>query len=219
MQKTNFFPALGLAVFLVFACHPTTAIAVDPSPSATPLGVRIEKGGATFSVWAPNASDVGLVGDFNGWIEQPLVKNEKTGYWRGFAVGAVANQEYQYKIRWVGNGEGRLKNDPRADWIQNGRSVIYDHDAFDWGKEGFVPRDDITGLVYELHIGAFYNPSPKTKRVATFDDAILKLDYLQKLGVDIIALMPINEYPTATSWGYNPEYLFAVENDYCGPDG
>lgn len=96
--------------------------------------------------------------------------------------------------------------------------MIYNHAAFDWN--GTVsPLTGSTGLVYELHVGTFNNPSPKTRPVATFDDAIQRLDYLQQLGVEIIALMPVTEYETATSWGYNPAYLFAVENDYGGPDG
>jgi 1,4-alpha-glucan branching enzyme len=185
---------------------------------AAPLGVQLTESGAQFGVWAPNATAVSVVGDFNGWSEAPLERDADTGYWTGAVVGATAGQEYQFLIRWPGNEAGRLKNDPRADWIRNGRSVVYDHSAFDW-EAGFVPRTASTGLVYELHIGTFNNSSPRTKTVATFDDAIQRLDYLQELGVEIIALMPVTEYETTTSWGYNPAYLFAVENDYGGPDG
>jgi 1,4-alpha-glucan branching enzyme len=218
-MKFLMIPRAACLAAMFFLMHQThRACAESAFNSMAPLGVFLEEGGATFRVWAPNASEVTLVGDFNEWSEQVLVEDRNTGYWSGFAPGAKADEEYQYVIYLPGNERGRRKNDPRADWIRNGHSVIYDHAAFKWG-EGFIPRHDTTGLVYELHIGAFYNPSPKTNRVATFDDAIRKLDYLEKLGVDIIALMPINEYLTATSWGYNPEYLFAVEHDYGGPDG
>lgn len=186
--------------------------------SGDQLGVQLDGDGVHFGVWAPNATAVSVLGDFNDWSEQPLNKDSATGYWSGSVMGASAGQEYQYLIRWPGNETGRLKNDPRADWIRNGHSVIYDHTAFDWGAD-FSQQSGSTGLVYELHIGTFNNPSPKTQPVATFDDAIQRLDYLQQLGVEIIALMPVTEYDSATSWGYNPSYLFAVENDYGGPDG
>lgn len=73
--------------------------------------------------------------------------------------------------------------------------------------------------MYELHVGTFYDPDPNDGRPGTFYDAISRLDYLRRLGVNVIALMPVNEFGGAYSWGYNPEHLFAIEDSYGGPDG
>lgn len=71
-------------------------------------------------------------------------------------------------------------------------------------------------VIYELHIGTFN--STGVNQVATLENAIEKLDYLNKLGINVIELMPVMEFPLDISWGYNPSHLFAVESAYGGPE-
>ncbi len=188
-----------------------------------PLGATINRSGSTvtgvtFRVWAPNATSVAVRGDFNGWGETAMTKDQATGYWTATAANARPNQEYKYFLRWNGNPSGTWKQDPRAVWVRNNNTVIYDHTAFDWGNHSRPVIPVSRQVMYEMHIGSFYDPNPNNGRPGTLDDAILRLDYLQKLGVNVLALMPVNEFGGDFSWGYNPEHLYAVESSYGGPD-
>jgi 1,4-alpha-glucan branching enzyme len=75
-------------------------------------------------------------------------------------------------------------------------------------------------VIYEMHVGAFYDPTPLSGGPGKFTDAIAKLDHLSNLGINAVELLPIAEFPTDNSWGYNPSDMYAVEtNGYGGPDG
>lgn len=74
-------------------------------------------------------------------------------------------------------------------------------------------------VIYELHIGSFvFDPASAHKR-ESFASAIGKLDYLRDLGINAIEVMALAEFDGDISWGYNPAYIFAIEDEYGGPDG
>ena len=197
------------------------------------LGSTVNKSGAavtgvTFRVWAPNALAVTVAGEFNGWNTSANALSREAGTpWNGIWTTTVAaarpGQAYKYLIT-PSAGAAVWKKDPRARQVRtqnNGTqaSVVYDKDAFDWAGDRFEPPWPNEIVMYELHIGTFHDPRPGDGEPATFDDAILRLPYLQSLGVNMIALMPVNEFGGRHSWGYNPTDLFAIEESYGGPDG
>lgn len=197
------------------------------------LGATINKSagaitGITFRVWAPNALAMAVAGDFSAWSSatNQMVKEAGTpwnGVWTATVAAARPGQAYKFHIT-PSSGSPVWKKDPRARQVRtqsDGKqaSVIYDKDAFDWAGDSFEPPWPNDIVMYEMHIGTFYDPKPGDGEPATFDDAIRRLDYLQSLGVNMIALMPVNEFGGRHSWGYNPTDLFAVEESYGGPDG
>ena len=90
--------------------------------------------GVTFRVWAPNATNVVVRGQFNDWGDLAMTKDPATGIWTVSSSAAQTGQEYKYFMQWPGNSAGAWQNDPRALWIRNGNSVIYDHNAFSWSN-------------------------------------------------------------------------------------
>lgn len=77
-----------------------------------------------------------------------------------------------------------------------------------------VPIEDL--ILYELHIGSYHAPDGPP---GTFADATARLEHVQNLGANALAIMPVHEFPYDLSWGYNPQDLYAVELAYGGPEG
>jgi 1,4-alpha-glucan branching enzyme len=177
--------------------------------------------GVTFRVWAPNATSVYLPGQFNGWstsatqLIQEQTNGVGGGIWSADVAGVTNGSKYKYFLN------GNLwKQDPRARLVNysgsGGNSIVYDPTAFDWAGDNYSPPALSDLFIYELHIGTFPSSSVPSKFVA----ATNKLDYLKSLGVNAVEVMPIAEFPTDVSWGYNPAQPFAVENiGYGGTDG
>jgi 1,4-alpha-glucan branching enzyme len=171
--------------------------------------------GVLFRVWAPHAQFVSVIGTFNNWDKHanPMASEGK-GYWYQDIENAKAGDEYRYFLK---NGDFEVTRiDPYAREVTNsvGNAVVYD-ERFDWGDDEFhlPPINEI--VVYEMHVGTFGDG--KDDRVRTFQAAAEKLDYLQRLGVNVIEVMPVAEFAGDRSWGYNPAHLFAVESNYGGP--
>jgi len=186
--------------------------------------------GVTFRVWAPNAASVSVPGQFNSWstTATPLGKDLTNGVWNGgwsVDVKGVTNGA-QYKYYLSHAGTNFWKNDPRARKVASSGSsdsdndLVYDPTAFNWTNDSpvLVPLNDL--VIYELHIGTFYNPNSSGSVPGKFTDATNRLDYLKSLGASAVEVLPIAEFPGYQSWGYNPADLFAADNyAYGGPDG
>lgn len=186
------------------------------TPASQPgMGAILYDQGTAFRVWAPNADQVFVSGDFNEWSETagPLA-SEGNGYWSADIPGAKAGDEYRFLII---NGEQKLwRIDPYARQVTNsvGNSVIYDP-RFDWGKTQFQMPPWNKLVIYEMHIGTFHDKPGGP--AGTFDSAVKRLKHVHDLGVNAVQLMPPMEFPGGFSWGYNPSHPFAVESDYGGP--
>ncbi|MEL7626725.1 MAG: alpha-amylase family glycosyl hydrolase [Anaerolineaceae bacterium] len=180
-------------------------------------GSIVYAGGVAFRVWAPYADAVGIIGEFNQWVEGThQLENEGTGYWYIDVPGAKAGQEYKYVIQY--QGERLYRIDPYARQVTNsvGNSVIYDPKSFDWQNDLYQlpPHNEL--VIYEMHIGSF--TAGENRMPGNFKEAVGKFDHLKQLGVNAIQVMPIAEFPGDYSWGYNPANIFAVETTYGGPD-
>jgi len=172
----------------------------------------------TFRVWAPHAEKVYVIGSFNEWNKTatPLGR-EQNGCWSIDVTGAKAGDEYRYLIHGPKGELSRI--DPYARKVTNsvGNAVIYDPRAFDWHGDNFRTASWNELIIYELHIGTFN--VKEANQPGTFASAMEKLPYLKNLGINVVEVMPVAEFPSDFSWGYNPSHPFAVKSIYGGPDG
>jgi 1,4-alpha-glucan branching enzyme len=183
----------------------------------TGMGALPHANGVGFRVWAPHADAVYITGSFNQWSQagQPML-NEGAGYWYTNIASAKIGDEYRYRIV---NGDREFSRiDPYARQVTNsiGNAVVHDP-QFDWQGDDFrlPPINEL--VIYELHLGTFNDT--KDERSSGLEETAQKLDYLKRLGVNVIELMPLAEFGGYTSWGYNPSCIFAVEGSYGGAIG
>lgn len=191
------------------------------APSTRPyMGATPYAGGVTFRVWAPFASDVQVQGDFNKWKPGTNLFSEGNGYWSVDVPGATVGEQYNFLITIAASGLLLTHVDPysRAFKTRGGPSLIAASDT-DYPETSYTTPAWNELVIYELHIGTFAIDKGPPQLGGTFNSAATKLDYLKDLGINAIEIMAAGEFETDTSWGYNPAYIFAIEEQYGGPDG
>jgi 1,4-alpha-glucan branching enzyme len=190
---------------------------LDEQVQVNGMGAIVQPTGVFFRVWAPNATEVSVVGSFNNFEkDKNQLQGEGNGFWAGLIDGAKNNDEYKYVLQ-TPSGE-LYRNDPYARLVTSsvGNSVVYDHTTFEWGD---TPYDMPTWnklVIYELHTGTF-NVKEEGKPGDMYG-VIEKLPYLRDMGINVIEVMPPFEFPGGYSWGYNPSQPFAIESEYGGPN-
>lgn len=181
------------------------------------MGAIPYDGGVAFRVWAPHAEAVFVTGSFNDWSPDahPMVRAEG-GYWYADIPAIAVGSEYRYRL--VNGDQQLLRIDPYARQVTNsiGNAVVHDP-HFDWAGDDFHLGAINELVIYEMHLGTFHDA--EDGKSDKFAETIEKFDYLKRLGVNVIELMPLAEFGGFTSWGYNPSCVFAVESDYGGPLG
>jgi 1,4-alpha-glucan branching enzyme len=201
-------------IFLVVGGKPIGANAQTFSTRAG-WGSTPYSTGCTFRVWAPNATTVTVAGQWDGYsttanplFHDPVYTQGTSWVWSVDVPGVTNTLQYKYYI----NGN-TYKQDPRgrAEVSATGNSIIYNTTNFNWAGDNFTAPGLSNAVVYELHIGTFATPG-------TFLAATNLFPYLQQLGINVIEVMPINEFPCCESWGYNPSDIFGVDSTYGGPD-
>ena len=177
--------------------------------------------GTGFAVWAPNASGVRVVGDFNGWngLAHPMRSLGASGVWELFVPGVGEGTRYKYEIA---TRDGRIlqKADPlaRACEVPPATASVVErsthtwHDA-DWlaARSGHSAHDRPMS-VYELHL-ASWRPGLTYRELAVELPA-----YVQDLGFTHVELMPIMEHPFGGSWGYQVTGFYAPTSRLGSPD-
>jgi maltooligosyltrehalose trehalohydrolase len=170
------------------------------------LGANVMKDGScSFLVWALNAKDVTLEIEGPRACQVPMAAIDR-GYF--YCVTRAPNQaRYFYLL------DGKKKRPDPASKYQpegvHGPSQVW-YDSFEWTDFhwGGLPLTD--AVLYELHVGTF---TPE----GTFDAVIERLPSLKLLGVTLVELMPIAQFPGERNWGYDGVYPYAVQNSYGGP--
>ena len=186
------------------------------------LGAHVTPGGVRFAVWAPNAREVSVVGDWNGWqvAADPLQPEGVSGIWAGVAPGAQAGACYKIAIVEA-SGTLSMRADPmarRCEAPPANASVVVAPSQHAWADdEWMAARPDQQGLgqplrIYELHIGS-WRPGLGYREMAE-----PLADYVSQLGFTHVELMPVAEHPYTGSWGYQVTGYFAPTARWGTPD-
>ena len=190
----------------------------------------LDKKGYYFAVWAPNATSVSVVGDFNNWDTNahPLfVRLEKSGIWEGFIPGLKEYENYKYYI--IGfEGAKIYKGDPFArHWelrpFTSSKTKDIKHRWND--KEWMDKRKKNNSLdspwsIYEVHLGSWMKPVPDDEdSFNSYKKNIeLLVPYVKKMGFTHVELMPVMEFPYDGSWGYQGAGYFAPTSRFGIPE-
>lgn len=192
---------------------------LDHIHPGTPMGANLIADGATFRVWAPGAHSVHVIGDFNNreLNDAGLLNRDDRGHWMGFIPGVRDRHRYMFYV--VGDGGKDPKRDPYARELQSpfpGECVVRKPD-FPWHETGYVTPQFHDFVIYQLHVGTFFTPNLPEKG-GTFLDAARKIPHLSELGVTAVQLMPIQEFQTQFSLGFNGTDYFSPEMDFAVED-
>src|SRR5436309_5617760 len=185
--------------------------------------------GVYFSVWAPNALRVSVVGDFNGWDGRvdPMRKLIGSGVWELFLPGIKQGAHYKFEIR-TQTGALLLKSDPFAFVNQHGKStasLVYDLERYTWNDGAWMesrrtrnwPRSPIS--IYEVHLGSWRCKTEEGNRHLSYlEFAETLLPYVLEMGYTHIELLPVAEHPFEGSWGYQVTNYYAPTSRFGTPD-
>jgi len=177
--------------------------------------------GVLFSVWAPNAERVSVVGDFNDWdgLHHPL--RRRGHVWELFVPEAVAGTRYQFEIRVRGTGELLRKSDPYGRCFELRpavASIVVGNAAYSWRDEVWMSRrrrqnwSQAPLSIYEVHLGSWQRNNGEYLSYQELAHRLVA--YVVSLGFTHIELMPITEHPLDASWGYQPTGYFAPTSRY-----
>lgn len=177
--------------------------------------------GVSFSVWAPSAKAVRVVGDFNGWngATAPMRSLGESGVWELFVPGAGEGARYKYEIEYQ-DGSLHQKADPmaRATEVPPSTASIVTSSHFSWDDDEWLAQraasDPHSGpvSVYEVHLGS-WRPGNDYRSLAE-----QLIGHVKYLGFTHVEFMPLAEHPFGPSWGYQVTSYYAPTSRYGTPD-
>ncbi|GGM86974.1 1,4-alpha-glucan branching enzyme GlgB [Dyadobacter beijingensis] len=195
------------------------------------LGAHIRTAGDAaethFAVWAPNASQVSVIGSFNGWEQNanPLtVREDGSGIWEGRITGVEKGALYKYFIRSA-NGYEVEKGDPYAIYWETPprtASVVWDLD-YEWTDQTWMEKRAEPALqkplsIYEIHLGSWRRVHEEEGRFLTYRELAAQLpEYCRYMGFTHVEFLPVTEHPFYGSWGYQVTGYFAPSSRYGTP--
>ncbi len=177
--------------------------------------------GTHFAVWAPNASRVSVVGDFNGWDGRCHVMRLRgqSGVWEIFLPGVDDGEAYKFELLGPDGGLLPQKADPfgfGAEHPPKTASIVRRLGVHAWGDARWMAsrearqRTDRPISIYEVHLGSWRRvPEDGNRPLSYLEHATQLVGYARDMGFTHIELMPVSEFPFDGSWGYQPVGLFA----------
>jgi len=202
-----------LHIYKILGAHPKAIDGID---------------GVLFSTWAPNASRVSVIGDFNDWDGRvyPMRSRGNSGVWELFIPGLSSETLYKFEIRNHHSEEILSKSDPYAQQLElrpRTASVIKNDSHYDWQDQTWISnRDKYEWLheplsIYECHLGSWQRD--KNGNFLNYRElAHLLVEYIKETGFTHIELLPITEHPLDASWGYQTTGYFSPTRRFGDAD-
>jgi 1,4-alpha-glucan branching enzyme len=188
------------------------------------------KSGTYFAVWAPNATQVSIVGNFNDWKDGEhslFVRLDRSGIWEGFIPGCNKGEVYKYSIHGF---QGKLiqKGDPYAHYWEKKpltASITWNFD-FKWNDQHWMnKREEHNSLhspytIYEVHLASWMRPDPFNEEsyFSYWEIAERLVPYVKDMGFTHVELMPVMEFPFDGSWGYQGTGYYAPTSRFGHPE-
>ena len=181
----------------------------------------VDGGGVRFAVWAPNATGVSVVGDWNFWSEgaDALKPVASSGIWEGIALNATEGQRYKLAVAGA-DGITRLKADPYATYAEvppENASIVY-RSGYAWSDDAWLEQrratDPLTQpfSVYEVHAASW-------RQGLGWRDLADELgEHAEALGFTHVELLPVMQHPFGGSWGYQVTGFYAPQATLGTPD-
>jgi 1,4-alpha-glucan branching enzyme len=198
----------------------------------TVLGAHPGPGGTVFRVWAPNALEVQVAGDWAGWdgSRHPMQRAADSGIWHVEVPEASVGSQYKYRVRGA-DGAWIDRADPlafHAERPPSTASIVWDS-THQWGDDAWLaeratrqPVDEPMSI-YEVHLASWRKHLTERGpggRIYTWDDLTESLvPYVKDLGFTHVELMPVMQHPFGGSWGYHVTSYFAPDSRFGDPDG
>ena len=183
--------------------------------------------GAAFSVWAPNAKAVSVIGDFNNWDARrsPMRRLGESGIWELFLPAAAEGDKYKFHVTQC---DGRVvdKTDPYGVYAEvrpNNASVLYPLKRYKWKDRRWMTarrKYDFRAApmnIYEVHLGSWKRA--EGNRFLSYTELAEQLiPYVKEMGYTHIEMLPVEEHPFDGSWGYQVTGYYAPTSRYGSPD-
>lgn len=193
-----------LHIYKILGAHPKTIDGIE---------------GVLFATWAPNATRVSVIGDFNNWDGRrlPMRSRGSSGVWELFIPGLTSDLHYKYEILNRQTGSVVQKSDPYAQQLElrpRTASVIRDNSNYDWQDKSWIEtRQNHNWLheplsIYECHLGSWQRDE-KNRFLNYRELAHQLVAYVKDTAFTHIELLPITEHPLDASWGYQTTGYFA----------
>ncbi|PCK08576.1 MAG: 1,4-alpha-glucan branching enzyme [Alteromonadaceae bacterium] len=186
--------------------------------------------GVRFSMWAPNAKRVSVVGDFNFWDgrKHMMRKLIPSGVWELFIPGVTEGALYKFELM---SRDGTLlphKTDPLgfcAELRPAQASVVFRRNNYEWNDSSWLDNRHESAKrekpisIYEVHLGSWRRIVEEENRFLGYRELAVELvEYVKDMGFTHIQLMPVSEFPFDGSWGYQPVGLYAPTSRFGAPD-
>jgi 1,4-alpha-glucan branching enzyme len=186
--------------------------------------------GFVFTVWAPNARRVSVVGDFCAWDGRlyPMRMRHDCGVWELFIPGLGANALYRFEVLAADGTLLPLKSDPHAFYAEQSpatASITFDPRTHLWADQDWMMsreqriKLDAPVSIYEVHLGSWRRVPEQGNRYLSYSEIADQLvPYVKDMGFSHIEFMPVSEYPFDGSWGYQPVGLYAPTSRFGTPN-
>jgi len=184
--------------------------------------------GTYFAVWAPDAKQISVIGEFNSWDKSshPLRPKGQSGIWEGFIPGVTKCALYKYYLVSHRRGYHVEKADPFAfcnETPPKTASLAWNLD-YSWGDRAWMEKRrahnalDAPISIYEVHLGSWQRVLEEGNRYLSYRELAPRLaEYLKQLGFTHVEFLPIMEHPFYGSWGYQLTGYFAPTSRYGTP--